>query len=199
MIISTTNPQVGVLLAAVCLQLPDDSGWSTATADATQLDGLATVLWKKHRGEWRVRTDNPGPPIPYDELRSIIQLELKTGQTFFSAPEFIGAKGTDLAYFIQNVYRSPVTDDNYQRVAQLFRIWFAFVAPNKYHEPKWRSASSAGPWFNWRYPSPPSKARIAKKRMREDEVAKEFGWKSAGELLTAIGNREVIPPRKPEK
>lgn len=195
MIIRSTNPQVSTLLSGICLQMPDGSGWSTATATASQLDYLTTELWKNYRGEWTMTSDNPGPTIPEEELN---QLDPKTWQAFIVAPVFINADSEDLTVFLEEVYRHPVTPDNYQRVAQLFRLWYATIAPEEYHEPSWGNVSMAGPWFNWRYPAPPSKGRNAKKRQREDEAVRPFGWKSASELVTAIAKGEVTPPKKPE-
>lgn len=196
MIIGTNNPQVAILLADICLRMPDGSGWSTATATASQLDSLTTALWRDHRGEWTMTSDNPGPTIPEEELN---QLDTKTWQAFILAPAFINAGSNDLIVFLEEVYRHPVTPGNYQRVAQLFRLWYATVAPNEYHEPSWGNVSMAGPWFNWRYPAPPSKGRNAKKRMREDEAVRQYGWKSASELITAIAKGDVTPPTKPEE
>ena len=111
---------------------------------------------------------------------------------------FSSASGNDLTVFLEEVYRHPVTPDNYPRVAQLFRLWYATVAPNEYREPSWNNVSMAGPWFNWRYPAPPSKDRNAKKRQREDEAVRQYGWTSAREMITAIAKGEVTPPQKPE-
>lgn len=60
----------------------------------------------------------------------------RNGQAFVLCPMFIGGDSTDIERFVVEVYKKPVTDENYKEVAKMFRQWYSEVgAINEYHEP----------------------------------------------------------------
>lgn len=71
--------------------------------------------------------------MTYEELT--IGLSEKNSQAFLLCPMFIGGDSVDMETFVEDVWRQPVTDDNYKEVAQEFKKWYAKVAPDEFHEP----------------------------------------------------------------
>lgn len=71
----------------------------------------------------------------YNELTK--DLSQKNEQAFALCPMFIGGDSTDIETWLVKVHQQPVTDENYQQVAQQFRQWYSEVgAINEYHEPR---------------------------------------------------------------
>jgi hypothetical protein len=59
----------------------------------------------------------------------------KTAGALLIAPAFIGGDSTDWDVFVTDVWQRSVTEANHEAVAQLFRRWYALVAPDEYHAP----------------------------------------------------------------
>lgn len=80
--------------------------------------------------DWSTRK---GATLTYNELT--VGLSPKNSQALLLVPVFVGGDSTDIETFIEDVYQKPVTDANYRDVAQEFKVWYASVAPDEYHEP----------------------------------------------------------------
>lgn len=135
MMITTTDHRIDKILSSICLQMPDGSGYSAATLSATHLRNLCAVLTKpEHAGNWSVSFADQRPTNwRYADL--LESLDDATEQAFLLAPGYIGADSEDLIYWLEEVYSQPVTMDNYGRVAQLFRLWYAATHLDEYHNP----------------------------------------------------------------
>lgn len=199
MIITATNEQIQRTLAGLCLRMPDDSGYSVATLTNTQLGNLCKVLAReKYRGEWSVSfADLPPANRSYADLAE--DLDETTEQAFLLAPGFIGADSEDLIYFVETVYGQPVTMSNHARTLQLFRLWYAFINPDKYQNPP-EPGDPTLLELNLRYDD--AKNRNRRTRKREEELRQKFaakGWDSPSALLTAMKNGTVEIPQNPRK
>lgn len=134
MLITTNNTRLQKILAGVCLCMPDGSGYSTDANTVAQLSNLATVLTTDYPGEWDVSfTDQQPVAWGYADLTE--SLDDHDSQAFILAPGAIGADSIDLEHFVENVYSQPVTTSNWQRVLQLFRLWYACEHPDEYQNP----------------------------------------------------------------
>lgn len=134
MIIHTANEQLARLLTPYSLRMPDDDqAFVMAPASVQQLDRLCTVMTDKYAGQWSVSFD--GKPAPLDYAGLTENLNDDTAQAFILSPMFIGADSEDLTYWLEEVYRQPVTMDNHKRVAQYFRFWYAWTHPDEYINP----------------------------------------------------------------
>lgn len=172
-----------------------DGGYSMATLRAAQIGGLAAELsQEKYRGQWDLSFDDL-PPVPLDYAGLTKGVDDKTAQVFSLAPGFIGADSEDITYFIEEVYRQPVTQENHARVLQLFRLWYALVAPNEYHNPPDQPPKYEA--LTLRDTAGKRTSRSDRKRRELRDVLKEYGWDGESELLTAIQKRTVEPPHKP--
>lgn len=195
MIITTTSDQIKKILAGLCLPMPD-GGYSVAALRATQIGGLAAELsQEKYRGQWNLSFDDL-PPVPLDYAGLTESMDDKTAQSFLLAPGFIGADSEDLTYFVEEVYRQPVTQDNHLRVLQLFRLWYASVAPDEYHNPPDQPPKYEA--LSLRDTADKRTSRSERKRRELRGVLAEYGWDGESELLTAIQKRVVEPPHKPK-
>lgn len=68
--------------------------------------------------------------------RLVADLSDRTEQALLIAPAFIGGDTSDWDVFLTEVWQRPVTEENHREVAQLFRQWYALVAPDEYHDPR---------------------------------------------------------------
>lgn len=196
MLITTTNEQIISILSDLCVRMPDGSGYSIATLRATQIGGLAAELSKeKYKGQWSLSFDDM-PPVNLDYNGLTEGLDSNAAQTFLLAPMHVGADSDDLIHFVEDVYRQPVTQENHARVLQLFRLWYALAAPDEYHNPPDKPPQYEA--LSLRDTADKRTSRSDRRRRAVRDVLKQYGWKSESELLTAIGNGEVVPPRKPE-
>lgn len=198
MIIATTNDQIRKVLAGLCLPMPDGSGYSVATLSARQLANLCTVLsQEKYRGAWSVSfADLPPVPRCYADL---VEMDGQTEQAFLLSPGFIGADSEDLIYFVEEVYRQPVTMSTYPRVAQLFRFWYAATHPDEYCDPP-EPGDSALLELNLRYDGAANRNRRTRKRSAELRAAfAAKGWDSPSAVLTAMKNGRVEIPQNPDR
>ena len=196
MIITTTNEQIDNILSGLCLRMPDGSGYSIASLRATQIGGLAAELSRPQwRGQWSLSFDDM-PPVNLDYNGLTEGLDSNAAQTFLLAPMHVGADSDDLIHFVEDVYRQPVTNENYARVLQMFRLWYALVAPDEYHNPLDKPLQYEA--LSLRDTADKRTSRSDRRRAAVREVLKRYGWKSESDLLTAIGKGEVVPPRKPE-
>jgi hypothetical protein len=75
----------------------------------------------------------PAPPSLYESLTA--GMSDKNAQAFVLCPMFIGGDSVDIETFVEEVYRQPVTDENYREVAQEFRRWYRENYPSEYHPP----------------------------------------------------------------
>lgn len=196
MIITTTNEQIDNILSGLCLRMPDGSGYSIASLRATQIGGLAAELsQEKYKGQWSLSFDDI-PPVNLDYNGLTQGLDNDASQTFLIAPMHVGADSEDLMHFVEDVYRQPVTNENYARVLQMFRLWYALAAPDEYHNPSDKPPQYEA--LSLRDTADKRTSRSDRRRAAVREVLKRYGWKSESDLLTAIGKGEVVPPRKPE-
>lgn len=196
MIINTTNKQIDNILSGLCIRMPDGSGYSIATLRATQIGGLAAELSRPQwRGQWSLSFDDM-PPVNLDYNGLTEGMDNDASQTFLIAPMHVGADSDDLIHFVEDVYRQPVTNENYARILQIFRLWYALVAPDEYHNPSDKPPQYEA--LSLRDTADKRTSRSGKRRRELRDVLSRYGWKSESDLLTAIGKGEVVPPRKPK-
>ena len=196
MLITTTNEQIDNILSGLCVRMPDGSGYSIATLRATQIGGLAAELsQEKYRGQWSLSFDDM-PPVNLDYNGLTEGLDSNAAQTFLIAPMHVGADSEDIMHFVEDVYRQPVTNENYARILQMFRLWYALVAPDEYHNPSDKPPQYEA--LSLRDTADKRTSRSDRRRRAVRDVLKQYGWKSESDLLTAIGKGAVLPPRKPK-
>lgn len=196
MIIATADPRLGKILAGVCPRILDGSGYSTAPNTASQLSNLATVLATEYAGLWSVSFADQQPvALGYADLTE--SLDAHDSQDFILAPANIGADSTDLEHFVENVYCQPVTPANWQRVLQLFRIWYAATCPSEYRNPP----DGASPKYAALSLKDTSEKRNARTKKRYDAQRERFaarGWKNPSAVLTAMMKGEIEIPQNPK-
>jgi hypothetical protein len=133
MIIHTRNEAVAALVAPYGLRMPsDDQAFVMAPATVQQLDRLCTVLTTDHAGQWSVEFDGGDEDRHYEYLARY--LSYPNWSAMLQICSNIGAAGK-LTLWLEDVYRMPVDDTNWQRVAQLFRYWYACTHPAEYVNP----------------------------------------------------------------
>jgi hypothetical protein len=133
MIIHTRNEAVAALVAPYSLRMPsDDQAFVMAPATVQQLDRLCTVLTTDHAGQWSVSFDGGDEDRHYEYLERY--LSYPNWSAMLQICSNIGAAGK-LTLWLEDVYRMPVDDTNWQRVAQLFRYWYACTHPAEYVNP----------------------------------------------------------------
>lgn len=206
MIITTDDPKLIKILSGVCLRMPDGSGYSTDAATEDQLRNLCTEVNKRDidkrtmqikpkYDDWSVSfADQPITGLRYADL--LESLDADTEQAFLLFPRHIGADSEDLIYWLEEVYGQPVNQDNYGRVVQLFRFWYAATHPDEYHDPP-----GANPRFAVLslYDTADKKtARTRKRRAQELAAFAARGWDSVSACNTAMKNGEVEIPWNPK-
>lgn len=199
MLITTTNERVRGVLAGLCMAMPD--GYSAATLTAAQIGGLAAELsQERYRGQWALSFDDMAP-VPLDYAGLTEGMDDRTAQAFLLAPGFIGADSEDITYFVEEVYRQPVTQGNHVRVAQLFRLWYAWTCPEEYCNPPGQPPKFEA--LSLRDTSAKRNLRTRKRAGNMNELLARHGWLNAiGEpsrsaLDTAFLNGVVEMPDNP--
>jgi hypothetical protein len=145
MIIHTHNAQVAALVAPYTIERPTNSGRAFEVGAVTpvqQLDRLCTILTTDHAGQWSVSFNGDDEDRHYEYLPRY--LSYPNWNAMLQICNNIGAAGK-LTLWLEDVYRMPVDDTNWQRVAQLFRFWYAATHPDEYHSPPDAQPSSDAP------------------------------------------------------
>lgn len=199
MLIKTSNTKLQQVLSGVLMRHPDgDTAFSTANANATILANLATVLYREYPGEWSVKFALVTDLTSYNQL-----LQVDERVVMFSV-RLINAGPEDFIFWLEQIYGYSVTEDNYKRVLQLFRLWHMVTYPTKYREiqvadPK--EIQVADPTFTALVHDGDNKRRAMgnkhkqAQRQRRAEVVKAKGWSSEEALLTHLAaHPELIPP-----
>lgn len=193
MLITTTNERVRSVLAGLCMAMPD--GYSAATLTATQIGGLAAELsQERYRGQWSLSFDDL-PPVPLDYAGLTEGMDDRTAQAFLLAPAYIGADSEDITYFVEEVYCQPVTQDNHTRVAQLFRLWYAWTCPDEYCNPPGQPPKFEA--LSLRDTTDKRNARTHKRQTEIGALLEKHGWPNQSALLTAMKNGMVPMPDNP--
>lgn len=195
MIIHAISPAVAELVASYGLRQVDDAhAFNMAPATTTQLGRLCTVLATKYLGQWSVSFE-PAAPVSFEELS--VGVDGDTWQSFMLMPGLIGADTEDLTYWLEEVYRQPVSNDNYGRVLEMFRFWYASTHPEEYVEP----ITAKPPKFaelDLRTPAESRRANNRRKSAARQErmqmAATKCGFGTIDQLVNAIndGSVEVI-------
>lgn len=183
MIIHTQNEQLAALLAPYSLRTPDDDhAFVMAPATVQQLDRLCTVMTQKHAGQWSVSFDGKPANRSYEDLTENVDGE--HWQAMMLAPGYIGADTEDFLYWLEEIYSQPVNNDNYKRVVQLFRFWFALEHPDEYHNPP---ATPPAKYALLDLAHPGNKAAKSKRqRERRTQAARRLGFDSIDQLAAAL-------------
>jgi len=196
MIIHTFTPEVTELVAPYGLRERDDAhAFDMAPATTTQLGRLCTVLVTKYAGEWSVSFE-PAAPVSFEELSQGVDGD--TWQAFMLLPGAIGADTDDLVYFVEEVYRQPVDNDNYGRVLEFFRFWYACTHTAEYVEP----ITAKPPKFaelDLRTPAEAKRAsnrrKSAARQERMQQAATKSGFGTIDQLVNAINDGVVVVAR----
>lgn len=193
MIIHTHNAQVAALVAPYGLRMPsDDQAFVMAPATVQQLDRLCTILTTDYAGQWSVSFDGEKTGLSCENLTE--DMDGKHWQAMLLAPGYIGADSEDLIYWLEEVYRQSVTNENYKRVAQLFRYWYAATHPDEYHNPpdaipaKYARLQLAHPADN--------KAKQARRNQRRIDAVTRIGYDT---LDTFAAAALALSPEDAEK
>lgn len=192
MIIHAIAPDVAELVAPYGLRQVDDaSAFDVAPATTTQLGRLCTVLATKYLGQWSVSFE-PAAPVSFEELSQGVDGDI--WQAFMLLPGAIGADTDDLVYWLEEVYRQPVSNDNYGRVLEFFRFWYASTHPEEYVEPR----TAKPPKFaelDLRTPAEAKQAsnrrKSAARQERMQMAATRCGFGSIDQLVNAINDGVV--------
>lgn len=192
MIIHAISPTVAELVAPYGLRQVDDaSAFNMAMATTTHLGRLCTVLVTKYAGQWSVSFE-PATPVSFEELSQGVDGEI--WQAFMLMPALIGANTEDLTYWLEEVYRQPVTNDNWGRVLEMFRFWYASTHPAEYVEPR----TAKPPKFaelDLRTPAEAKRAsnrrKSAARQERMQQAASKCGFGSIDQLVNAINDGVV--------
>jgi hypothetical protein len=174
MIIHTRNEAVAALVAPYGIQVHDADYAFIMPPSTTiqQLDRLCTILTTDHAGQWSVSFDGEKTGLSYEDLTKNVDGE--HWQAMLLAPGYIGADSEDLIYWLEEVYGQPVTNENYKRVAQLFRYWYACAHPAEYVNPpdaipaKYAKLQLAHPADN--------KAKQARRNQRRIDAVARIGY-----------------------
>ena len=193
MIIHTFTPQTTELVAIRGLrQVNDAHAFNMAPATTTQIGQLCTVLATKYLGQWSVSFE-PAAPVSFEELSEGVDGD--TWQAFMLLPGAIGADTDDLVYWLEEVYRQPVTNDNWGRVLEMFRFWYACTHPAEYVEP----VTAKPPKFaelDLRTPAEAKRAsnrrKSAARQERMQMAATKSGFGTIDQLVNAINDGSVV-------
>ncbi len=195
MIIHAFTPEVAELVAPYGLrEVNDASAFNMAPATTTQLGRLCTVLATKYTGRWSVSFE-PAAPVSFEELSAGVDGD--TWQAFMLLPGAIGADTEDLTYWLEEVYRLPVTNDNWGRVLEMFRFWYACTHPEEYVEPRTAKPAKFAE-LDLRTPAEAKRAsnrrKSATRQERMQMAATKSGFGSIDQLVNAIndGSVEVV-------
>lgn len=188
MIIRTTNKQLAAVMAGFSKQ--DGDAFTLYPLKAQELAQLAVILTTTYANQWSVTFDGQ-PTASYEDLTAGV--DGANWHIFMLAPSEYGADTEDLINFIENVYGLPVDNDNWKQVAQLFRIWYAYIRPNEYRNPpsakpaKYAELSLTNPADN--------ASRSKRRRERQAQAAQRFGFDTIDMLVSAInaGTHKVVP------
>jgi len=195
MIIHTFTPAVAELVALCGLRQVDDAhSFDMAPATTTELGWLCTVLATKYLGQWSVSFE-PAAPASFEELSQGVDGD--TWQAFMLLPGAIGADTDDLVYWLEEVYRQPVSNDNWGRVLEMFRFWYACTHPEEYVEP---ITAKPAKFAELDLRTPPEAKRANNRRKsaarqeRMQQAATKCGFSSIDQLVNAIndGSVEVV-------
>lgn len=196
MLIFTTHPPTANLLNNVCMPTPN--GYSVAANTTFQLSNLCAVLTlPRYAGSWSVSfTDQEPTGLSANDLLS--SLDQTTEQSFLLSPGFIGADTEDLLHWLKTIYSHPVNMQNYPRVAQLFRLWYACTYPAEYQDPPEKPFDFAE--WTLRHDTPSRRnARTQRRGQKVMELLSVKGWNSQSEMITAMLNCRVEVPENPER
>ena len=196
MIIHTFTANVAGLVAPYGLrEVNDASAFNMAPATTTQLGRLCTVLVAKYPGQWSVSFE-PGRPASFEELSEGVDGD--TWQAFMLLPGAIGADTDDLVYWLEEVYRQPVSNDNWGRVLEIFRFWYACTHPEEYVEPHTAKPPKYAE-LDLRTPAEAKRANNRRKSAARQErmqmAAARCGFGSIDQLVNAINDGSVIVDR----
>lgn len=169
MIIYTTNEALAALLADYG-QCDGNDGYTLYPLNAQNFTKFADVLITKFAGQWKVYFDEH-PTASYEDLTAGV--DGANWQAFMLAPGKYGGDTDDLINFIENVYGFSVTNENYEQVAQMFRLWFAATYPEKYTNPPTQRRDKV-------------KDAQAARRDRQAQAANRLGAKTIDRLVTAV-------------
>jgi hypothetical protein len=192
MIIHTFTPQTTELVAPRGLRQVDDAhAFDMASATTTELGWLCTVLATKYPGQWSVSFE-PAAPVSFEELSEGVDGD--TWQAFMLLPGAIGADTDGLVYWLEEIYRQPVTNDNWGRVLEMFRFWYASTHPEEYVEP----ITAKPPKFAELELRTPAEAKRASNRRksaarqeRMQMAATRCGFGTIDQLVNAINDGVV--------
>lgn len=192
MIIHTFTPEVRGLVALRGLREVNDAhSFDMAPATTAQLGRLCTVLATKYLGQWSVSFE-PGQPVSFEELSAGVDGD--TWQTFMLLPGAIGADTENLTYWLEEVYRQPVTNDNWGRVLEFFRFWYACTHPSEYVEPITAKPAKFAE-LDLRTPAESKRAnnrrKSAARQERMQQAATRCGFGSIDQLVNAINDGSV--------
>jgi hypothetical protein len=182
LIIHTHNEAVAALVAPYGLRMPsDDQAFVMAPATVQQLDRLCTILTTDHAGQWSVSFDGGDEDRHYEYLARY--LSYPNWIAMLQICSNIGAAGK-LTLWLEDVYRMPVDDTNWQRVAQLFRFWYAATHPDEYVNPpdaipaKYAKLQLAHPAGN--------KAKQARRNQRRINAVTRIGYDTLDTFAAAV-------------
>lgn len=192
MIIHTFTPEVTELVAPYGLRQVDDAhSFNMAPATTAQLGRLCTVLATKYLGQWSVSFE-PAAPVSFEELS--VGVDGDTWQAFMLLPGAIGADTEDLTYWLEEVYRQPVSNNNYGRVLEMFRFWYASTHPEEYVEPRTAKPAKFAE-LDLRTPAEAKRAsnrrKSAARQERMQMAATKCGFGSIDQLVNAINDGSV--------
>jgi hypothetical protein len=68
-------------------------------------------------------------------------------QALTIGPMFVGGDSADMDTFVVDVWKRPVTEENYRQVIEAFQVWYSWVAPDEYHLPRKPATLESG-WFH---------------------------------------------------
>lgn len=192
MIIHTFTPQTTELVALRGLRQVDDAhAFDMASATTTELGWLCTVLATKYLGQWSVSFE-PAAPVSFEELSQGVDGEI--WQAFMLLPGAIGADTEDLTYWLEEIYRQPVNNDNWGRVLEMFRFWYASTHPEEYVEPITAKPAKFAE-LDLRTPPEAKRANNRRKSAARQErmqmAATKCGFGSIDQLVNAINDGVV--------
>lgn len=196
MIIHTFTPAVAELVAPYGLRQVDDAhAFNVAPATTTQLGRLCTVLATKYLGQWSVSFE-PAAPVSFEELSQGVDGDI--WQAFMLLPGAIGADTDDLVYWLEEVYRQQVSNDNYGRVLEMFRFWYASAHPEEYVEPRTAKPAKFAE-LDLRTPAEAKRAsnrrKSAARQERMQQAATRCGFGTIDQLVNAINDGSVVVAR----
>lgn len=188
MIIHTTNEQLSRLLAPYSLRMPDDDqAFVMAPATVQQLDRLCTVMTDKYTGQWSVSFYNHPQRVSFEKLTKGV--DGGNWASFLSAPADFGGNTEDLLEWLETVYQQPVDNNNWWRVLQLFRFWYASTHPAEYHNPP---TAQPAKYAELDLRTPPAARKEATRRTqalrreRQAQAARLMGSATIDQLVNAV-------------